>query len=45
MVEQQRLGTAAWGREIDKMVRWGASVSPTEKDTLVGYLSQRFGPR
>lgn len=45
MVEQQRLGTAAWAREIDKMIRWGASVPATEKDTLVGYLSKRFGPR
>jgi len=39
MVEQQRLGTESWIREIDKMIRWGASVTPAEKDALVRYLS------
>ena len=41
LIDQQRLGTAAWTREIDKMIRWGASLSPAEKDALVAYLSKR----
>jgi cytochrome c5 len=45
IVEQQRLGRAGWVREVDKMIRWGAGVSETEKDALVDYLAGRFGPK
>jgi cytochrome c553 len=41
--EQQRLSAAAWGRTVDKMVRWGAKVSADEKPALVAYLSSRWG--
>lgn len=40
---QQRLTAAGWGREIDKMVRWGAKVSAEEKPALVAYLASRWG--
>jgi mono/diheme cytochrome c family protein len=40
---QQRLSAAGWGREIDKMVRWGAKVSAEEKPALVAYLTSRWG--
>jgi cytochrome c2 len=43
--EQQRLGRAGWEREVDKMVRWGAVVSPDEKGPLVEFLASRYGPR
>jgi hypothetical protein len=43
-LEQQRLGRAGWIREVDKMIRWGASVADTEKDPLVDYLAGRFAP-
>lgn len=39
---QQRLNTAGWGREVDKMVRWGAKVSAEEKPALVAYLTSRW---
>lgn len=42
--EQQRLTAAGWGREVDKMVRWGAKVTPEEKPSLVAYLTSRWGP-
>jgi mono/diheme cytochrome c family protein len=45
IVEQQRLSESAWGRELDKMVRWGASVEDAERADLLRYLSERFGPR
>jgi mono/diheme cytochrome c family protein len=45
IVQQQRLGQAGWGREIDKMVRWGASVAEAEREDLARYLTERFGPR
>jgi mono/diheme cytochrome c family protein len=40
---QQRLSAAGWGREVDKMVRWGAKVSADEKPALVAYLTSRWG--
>lgn len=39
---QQRLNAAGWGREVDKMVRWGAKVSAEEKPALVAYLTSRW---
>ena len=41
--EQQRLSAAAWGRTVDKMVRWGAKVTPEDKPALVAYLTSRWG--
>lgn len=43
LVEQQRLDRAGWGRELDKMVRWGATIPAAERDALITYLSTRFG--
>lgn len=40
---QQRLTAAGWGREVDKMVRWGAKVTADEKPALVAYLTSRWG--
>lgn len=45
LVEQQRLGKPGWTREVDKMVRWGAKVTDAEKEPLVDYLLQNYGPR
>ncbi len=41
--EQQRLSAAAWGRTVDKMVRWGAKVTAEDKPALVAYLTSRWG--
>ena len=45
LTEQQRLSRAGWTREVEKMVRWGATVTDAEKEPLVDYLTQRYGPR
>jgi cytochrome c1 len=45
LTEQQRLSRQGWTREVEKMIRWGAVVSDTEKGPLVDYLSRSFGPR
>ena len=45
LITQQRLSRAGWGRELDKMIRWGAAVSDAEKDPLIDYLFSNFGPR
>ncbi len=41
---QQRLSKAAWGKEVDKMMKWGAIVSPSDRDALVEYFSSNFPP-
>ena len=45
LVEQQRLGKPGWTREVEKMVRWGATVTDVEKESLVDYLVKSYGPR
>jgi cytochrome c5 len=45
MVEQQHLSKAAWTREVEKMMRWGASISDAEKEPLIDYLAANFGPK
>jgi mono/diheme cytochrome c family protein len=44
LIQQQRLGRAAWQRELDKMIRWGAML-PTEEERslLADYLTANFG--
>jgi hypothetical protein len=42
IVVQQRLGKAAWTKEVDKMIKWGAVVDPGERDAFIEYLSANF---
>jgi hypothetical protein len=44
IVVQQRLSKAAWGKEVDKMVKWGAIVNTSDRDALVDYFSANFPP-
>lgn len=44
IILQQRLSKAAWTREVDKMVKWGAIVDASDRDALIDYLSANFGP-
>ena len=44
IIVQQRLSKAAWGKEADKMVKWGAIVDPSDRDALVEYFSTNFSP-
>lgn len=45
IVEQQKLTPTGWTRSVEKMMRWGASVTETDKQPLVDYLASRFPPR
>ncbi len=45
LTEQQRLTKQGWTREVEKMVRWGATVTEAEKEPLVEYLVSTYGPR
>lgn len=43
IILQQRLSKAAWTKEVDKMIKWGAVVDANDHDALVDYLSTNFG--
>ncbi len=45
LIEQQKLSRTGWTRSVEKMMRWGATISDAEKEPLVEYLSSRYGPR
>jgi|SRR5579872_498480 len=42
IILQQRLSKAAWIKEVDKMIKWGAVVDAADHDALVDYLSTNF---
>ena len=44
IIVQQRLSRVGWGRSVDKMVRWGAVVEPSERDPMLDYLAAHFTP-
>jgi hypothetical protein len=44
IILQQRLSKAAWTKEVDKMIKWGAVVDATDHDALIDYLSSNFSP-
>jgi cytochrome c5 len=45
LITQQRLTRTGWGRSLDKMIRWGATVDADERDPLLDYLAAHFAPR
>ncbi len=45
VIKQQRLTRGQWDREITKMTNWGAPVKPENRDSILNYLVQAFGPR
>jgi hypothetical protein len=44
IILQQRLSKAAWTKEVDKMVKWGAVVGAADRDPLIDYLSTNIPP-
>src|ERR1022692_5041602 len=44
IILQQRLSKAAWTKEVDKMIKWGAVVDANDHDALIDYLSTNFSP-
>ena len=45
VIVMQRLSRPGWTREVDKMIRWGATVADAEKEILVDYLAAHFSPK
>jgi len=44
IILQQRLSKAAWTKEVDKMIKWGAVVDGADHDAFIDYLSANFPP-
>jgi len=44
LLAQQRLTEKQWTASVEKMVRWGATVPPEQKDVIVRYLARHYGP-
>jgi hypothetical protein len=44
IIVQQRLSKAAWTKEMDKMIKWGAAVDAADRDGLIDYFTANFGP-
>jgi len=44
IIVQQRLSEAAWEKEMDKMIKWGAEVDAKDRDALIEYFSTNFTP-
>ena len=44
IILQQHLTRAGWTKNVDKMIRWGTPVAPEDRDALIDYLTQNFGP-
>jgi cytochrome c5 len=45
LVTQQAKDSTGWEKSLATMEKWGAPMTPAERDTLRGYLLARFGPR
>ena len=44
LVTQQRLDRSRWTATVDKMIHWGAPLSPEERNALVNYLAAQYHP-
>ena len=44
ITRQQRLTQKQWTAVTDKMIGWGAAVKEDQKDALIAYLVEHFGP-
>ena len=44
IIMQQRLSNKAWSKEVDKMIKWGAVVAPSDRNAFIDYLSLNFPP-
>jgi len=45
IIAGQRITRAQWDREINKMTGWGATVQQADRNEILDFLAQHFGPR
>jgi hypothetical protein len=43
IIVQQRLDKKLWGKEVDKMIKWGALVDAADRDAFIDYFVANFG--
>jgi hypothetical protein len=44
MVAQQRLDRATWAAIVDRMISYGAPITPETRPLILEYLATRLGP-
>jgi mono/diheme cytochrome c family protein len=44
MVAQQRLDRATWEAIVDRMISYGAPITPATRPLILDYLARRLGP-
>lgn len=44
IITSQKLSLTGWTNSVSKMVRWGATITPEERELLQPYLAQHFSP-
>jgi hypothetical protein len=44
MVAQQRLDRATWEAIVDRMISYGAPITPETRPLIIDYLATRLGP-
>lgn len=44
IIRQQRLDRKSWQKVLDKMIRWGALVEPADREPMLDYFTENFGP-
>jgi cytochrome c5 len=45
IISQQKLTKAGWTNSVNKMIRWGASVTDADKQALIDHLAAQYPPR
>ncbi len=45
IIVQQQLDRRVWAKEVDKMVRWGAQMEPSDREAMIEYFAQNFPSR
>ena len=45
IITSQKLSLAGWTNSVNKMVRWGATITPDEREVLQPWLAQHFSPK
>lgn len=44
IILQQHMTRAQWAKDMDKMIRWGAPVASEDREAMIDYFAQNFGP-
>ncbi len=43
-ITQGQFDLRGWARELDKMARWGATLRPGDREVILRYLAEHYGP-